>query len=251
MNKGEKLVIARGIFTTIIIVLFGLIIVNEKKTTILLPKITEKINTYIEENYKDITDEISIGDIVYEAPKYSVKLTSKKNENYSFYVEYKNKEITDSYKEDYLEGKSFLNKIKENLKEEVKNETNEECDIEIIATLDQYTSQVRERIINEDNLKELKFYTINLQLDIDNWNEKEITKIISNKIEIFSKNNYTPKYYKITINNKKDITQSIEIDNVTNDFLLNKYKEQIIKDILTDTETPLLKQSKITYKYLN
>ena len=251
MNEGKKLVLARGIFTTFVIVAFGLIVVNEKKATIMLPKVKEKINTYIEENYEDITNDINIGDVIYQTPKYTVKITSKENENYFFYIEYDNKEIKDSYEKDYVEGTQLLDKIKNNLKEEIKNEIDEDCEIEIIATLDKYTSQVKERIIKEQNLKELKFYSVNIQLDINNWNEKEITKTISDKIEKYSTNNYNPKYYKITINNKKDINQSIEINNITNDFITNKYKEQIIKDILNDTETPVLKQSKITYKILN
>lgn len=251
MNEGKKLVLARGIFTFFVVVAFGLIIVKEKQATILLPKVKEQINTYIEENYKDITNSINIGDVIYKTPKYTVKVTSKENDNYYFYIDYENKNITDSYQQDYIEGKTLLDNIKNELETEIKNETNENCTINIIASLDKYTSQVRERIIKEDNLKELKFYSINFEIEEEIWNEKEITKSIVNTLKIYNSNNINPKYYTITITNKKDITQSIEITNITNDFITNIYQEQIIKDILNDKNTQLLQTNKITYKYLN
>ena len=251
MNQGQKLVIARGLFTFIITVLFGLIIVNEKKSTILLPRIKNKMNTYIEENYKNISNEIKTGEITYQDQKFSMKITSKENSNYYFYIEYKDKKITDTYQEDYIEGKTFLNTTKEKLENEIKTLTGINCEIKINNTLNNYTSQVKERIIKEDNLKELKFYSIKIDLEINNWNEKEITKEIIKKLNLLKENNYNPKFYTIVINNKKDITQSIEISNITYDFLTNNYNEQIIKDILGDKQTQLITQSKITYKYLN
>lgn len=251
MNEGKKLVLARGIFTFFVVVAFGLIIVKEKQSTILLPRVKEQINNYIEENYKNITNDVNIGDVIYKTPKYTVKVTSKENNNYYFYIDYENKNITDSYQQDYIEGKTLLDNIKNELETEIKNETNENCTINIIASLDKYTSQVRERIIKEDNLKELKFYSINFEIEEEIWNEKEITKSIVNTLKIYNSNNINPKYYTITITNKKDITQSIEITNITNDFITNIYQEQIIKDILNDKNTQLLQTSKITYKYLN
>lgn len=251
MNKGQKLVIERGIFTFIITVLFGLIIVNEKKDAILLPRIQKQFDSYIEENYKDIKTEIKTSEIIKESPVYKMKIISKENENYFFYIEYKDKKITDTYQDDYIEGKTFLKSLENKIQDEIKSTTKENCNIEIIATLDKYTSQVKERILKEENLKELKFYSINIELEINNWNSIEITKMITEKLNIYEKNNITPKYYKVTINNKNDITQSIEISNLTSEFITNKYKEQIIKDILSDNNTELLKQSKITYQYLN
>jgi len=251
MNKGQKIVIERGIFTFIITVLFGLIIVNEKKDAILLPRIQKQFDSYIKENYKDIKTEIKTSEIIKESPVYKMKIISKENENYFFYIEYKDKKITDTYQDAYIEGKTFLKSLENKIQDEIKSTTKENCNIEIIATLDKYTSQVKERILKEENLKELKFYSINIELEINNWNSIEITKMITEKLNIYEKNNITPKYYKVTINNKNDITQSIEISNLTSEFITNKYKEQIIKDILSDNETELLKQSKITYQYLN
>ena len=251
MNEQKKLIIGRGIFVFIITVLFGLLIVNEKATTILLPKVKNKMNNYINEKYKDIMNELNIGDVTYENNDFIMKVSSKINPDYYFLVKYKNKKINDSYQDDYVEGKQLLQKIEKDLETEINNETNSNCEVKIITTLDKFTTKVQERIIKEDNLKELKFYSINFNIEIDEWNYKTITKAITDRIYIYQSKNITPKYYKITITNKKDITQSVEISNITNDFLKNQYKEYIINDIITNNNSQTLQQSKITYKYLN
>ena len=251
MSEQKKLIIGRGIFVFIITVLFGLLIVNEKASTILLPKVKDKMNTYINENYKDIINELNIGDVTYKNNDFIMKVCSKINPDYYFLVKYKNKKINDSYQEDYIEGKQLFQKIEKNLETEINNETNSKCEVKIIATLDKFTTKVQERIIKEDNLKELKFYSINLNIEVNSWDYKTITKAISDNIYLYKSKNITPKYYKITITNKNDITQSIEISNITNEFIENQYKEYIIYDIITNNNSQLLQQSKITYKYLN
>ena len=44
MNKQRNLLYGQALFAILIIVAFGLIIINEKKTIILLPKIQKKID---------------------------------------------------------------------------------------------------------------------------------------------------------------------------------------------------------------
>ena len=60
MNKQNKLLLGRSIFLLIIIVAFGLIIVNEKSNELLVPKIDKKVKDYINENYNDIKNELII-----------------------------------------------------------------------------------------------------------------------------------------------------------------------------------------------
>ena len=61
----------------------------------------------------------------------------------------------------------------------------------------------------------------------------------------------TPKYYVITIIKADEITKSIRISNITDDFINLNNKEEIIDDILNEKETDRLEKSKITYKYEN
>lgn len=251
MNKQTKLVLGRGIFVFIITIAFGIIIIDEKGNTFMMPKIKEKMEIYLTNNYSEIEPNINSSDITYDKKNYTMKITSKQNKNHYFYIKYSNKEITDTYKNDYLEGKQLLNHIKNEIEKEIINKTNEECEIEISSTLDKFTNKVQERIIKEEDLVNLKFYTINKDLNIKKWNTNEILNEITNNINIYIKNNIEPKSYKFILTNNSDITQSIEITNITNEFVNNKNNIQIISDILNDNNSLVLKESKISYKYLN
>ncbi len=244
MNKQKKLIIGRGIFVFIVFVALGIIVCTEKFGNILTPKITKKINTYIEEKYKDL--DLKTNKVKFKNTTYTMKVESKENKNHYFYIKYFNKKITDTYKKDYLEGNRLLTHIKNKLNKEINNKTNTSCDIEITSTLNKYTDIVQERIIKEDNLLELKFFIVKKEIIIDNWDEETITNKINNFINKFETNNITPKSYTITITNKEDITESIKIKNIT-----NKVDKDIIHDIIKDKKSDLLKENKITYKYLN
>ncbi len=242
MNKQKKLSLERGIFAFIVFVLLGVIVVTEKFGNIMIPKVTKKMNNYIEEKYKKL--DIKTNVVTFKNTTYTMKVESKENKHHYFYINYFNRKITDTYKKDYIEGKNLLNHIKKELKKEINDKTNTICDIEITSTLDKYTKQVQERIINEDNLLELKFFIVKKELLIKDWNEESITNEINSFIEKFD--NITPKSYTITITNKDDITESIEIKNITNTL-----SKEIINDIINDNKSDLLKENKITYKYLN
>lgn len=251
MNKQKKLALARSVFIFVVFVSLGVIVVTEKASFLLIPKVQEKVDTYINNNYSSLKESLDINEVKYKNTVYEVKATSKKNKNHYFYIYYQNKKISDTYKDDYLNGKNLLTNIENKLKKEIKNKTSISCDVEILSTLDNYTSKVQERIINEENLLELKFYTIKEEILIENWNAKEITAAINNLISNVSLNNITPKNYKVIITNKKDITESIEITNLTENFIINPYQEQIINDIIKNNNSKLLKENKIKYKYLN
>ena len=251
MNKRTKLVLGRGIFVFFVTIAFGLIIINEKGNTIMLPKIEKKINEYYEENYKNIENEINKDEIEYKNKKYYLKLKSKKNSNHFFYIIYSNKQITDTYKKDFIEGKKLYNYLEKTLEKEIEDKTNLSTKVEFITTFDKFTTKVQERILKEDNLTNLKFYTIKKEININIWDSKTILNEITKTISLYEKNNISPKNYTIILTNTKDITQSVEIKNITYDFLNNKNNLQIISDIINDSNTLILKESKITYSYLN
>ena len=244
MNKQKKLVLGRGIFVFIVFVALGVIVCTEKFGSILTPKITKKINNYIEEKYKDL--DLKANKVTFKNTTYTMKVESKENKNHYFYINYYNKKITDTYKKDYIQGNNLLTHIQKKIKKEVNKKINTNCEIEITSTLNKYTKLVQERIIKEDNLLELKFFIVKKELVIDDWNEETITNKINNFIDKFNKNNITPKSYTITITNKEDLTESIEIKNITKEV-----SKDIIHDIIKDNKSDLLKENKITYKYLN
>mgnify|MGYP003318804429 CR=1 FL=1 len=55
----------------------------------------------------------------------------------------------------------------------------------------------------------------------------------------------------LALNNLNEITESIEISNIDNDFINNEYKEQILSDIINNKKSDLLDEYKITFKHLN
>lgn len=247
MNKNI-LIIERGIFTLLIVTMLGLIVVNEKGGEIFSSKIQKKIDTYINENYSSIKNHIELSPIEYKNKIFTITIKSKENKNHTFSITYNKGNITDTYQTDYKEGKKLLTHIEEEIKNEIYNKTNIECSIHTTTTFDNYTEKIQERLLKEDNLIDLKIYYIEKELMIDNWNNESISKEITNFIESIDKYNIEPKYYKIIITNVKDITDSIEINNITTDFLNENNKKEIINDILNNNE---LKNSKITFKYLN
>ena len=73
MKERNKLTLQMSLLFMIVLVVFGVIIVNEKLSPLKIPKVTEKINVYINDNYKDILNEVDIQDVEYKEMKYQTK----------------------------------------------------------------------------------------------------------------------------------------------------------------------------------
>ena len=79
MNEKNKLMLQMGIFFILVFGIFTYIILNEKKTIILTPKVEEKILQYIDNNYATEKSNLDIGKIKYIKDKnaYQIKLSNK------------------------------------------------------------------------------------------------------------------------------------------------------------------------------
>lgn len=252
MKSKNSLILGQGLLIIFVITAFGLIIMNEKGGTIFSPKIEKEINSYLNENYNSIKDSLKQNPIEYNKRKFKLKIESKKNKNLFFYITYNKGNITDTYKEDYDEGNTLLAHIEKKIEKEIFDKTNIECSVKSQDTLNNFTTKLQERIINEDNLSELSFYRIEKELIISKWNKENILSEIENLIKTLDSKNINPKYYKIIISKEEDVSYSIEINNITKDFLNDKNKLKIIENILNNKDTNnYIDNSKITYKYLN
>ncbi|MBR2828896.1 MAG: hypothetical protein IKE70_06675, partial [Bacilli bacterium] len=169
MKKQKKLLLQRGIFLFIIFVSLGVILVTEKAHTLMMPKINKKIENHINKNYLDIKESIKLENLTYKNSNYSLKVTDPKNKYHYFYIYYENNKIKDTFKVDFEEAKPLMNHLKEKLEKEILEKTNTNTKIEIIASLNQFTKVIQEQIIKEENLLELKFYTLEKEIIIDNW----------------------------------------------------------------------------------
>ena len=222
---------------------------NEKGGEIFKGKISEKLNSYLETNYSNL--KIAKEEIQYNNKEFTQKITSSANKNLYFYITYKNKEIIDTYKEDYEEGNSLLTYLNKKLEEEIKKRTNIECKVHSINKLNEYSEKVQERLMKEDNLLELKYYYVEKEFTIKEWTKENITEEISKFLKEMQDENITPKYYEIIITKEDEITTSIRISNLTESFLELEEKEEIIQNILEDKNSNLLKENKISYEYEN
>ena len=183
---------------------------------------------------------------------FTAKIVSKENKNLYFYITYKKRQIKDTYKKDFLEGNSLLNYLNNKIENEIYKKTNIKYNkVNAISTLDKYTNNVQKEIINENNLLTLKYYYLEKEIIIDNWEKESITNEIIKYIKINEENQINPKYYIFTIIDKKDKTKVLEISNINNTFITNNNKKQIIEDILNDNNSNLINDNNIKYEYLN
>lgn len=249
MKQQQKLTLLMALFFLITFVSFGTIVLNEKKEEIFLPRIENKLMTYLKENYTSFANNKTT--IQYKNDEYIMTVESEENKNLYFTIKYKNKEIIDTYKENYIEGKSYLTYLEKQIKKEIESITHKNYKVTILTTLDSMTSKIKERVITENNILSLKIYNLETEIPIETWNTQTITNEIEQLITNNKKYNIIPKNYTITITNKNDLYQSIQITNITENLLQNNGLEQVIDSIINNKETNILKQNNITYKNLN
>lgn len=247
MNEGKKLTIQMALFFLITFVLLGTIVVKEKQNILFLPKIENSITTYISDNYKDL--ELETSQVTEKNNTFTMKVKNKNNKNHYFYIKYSNKKITDTYKEDYLEGKSLLDHLSSKLEKELLETTKNSYKISFDNTFNNYSEKVQQLLLKED-IKSLKIYTVEKELSTT-WTKDEITKKITDTMSTLEKSAFTPKNYTITITNKADITQSIKITNLKYSLIKNNNLSIIINDILNNKETNIIKENQITFENLN
>lgn len=248
MKQQQKLTISMAIFFLITFVLFGTIVLNEKKETLFMPKIEEKLEIYLKENYKNFN--YSKTNIEYKNNEYVMKVTSSEDENLYFNIKYKDKNITDTYKEDYIKGKSYISYIEKELEKEIEKITKKDYKVNILTTLDSMTSKMKEKVLSKNNIISLKIYNLETEIPITVWNEEYISNEIINLIKKNKENNINAKNYTITITNINNYTQSIKITNINDELKYNDLTI-IINDIINNEESSILKNNNITYEYLN
>lgn len=250
MNEQKKLTYQMAILFLIIFVFFGVIIFKEKASFLYTPKIQEKFDKYIDENYMDIKNSIKLNKINYKNNIFKLKLTSKQNKNLFFYLTYTNKKITSTYKEDFLEGKEFLKHISNSITKEIKSKTNEKVTIIINKKLNDFSTSTQEKILKEKDLSSLKIYTLKKEIVIDNFSLTTIDSSLKEFTSILESNNINPKSFIITITNKEDLSR-IEISNLQTTIIKDQAFKTIIDDILNNRNSELLNNYNIKYKNYN
>lgn len=249
MKKTEsKLITEMTIFFFIVILCFGLLVIKEKSGSYKTNKINKKIDNYIEENYKDIKDELKISKINYKNKTYYKKITNKNNKDLSYTIKYKNNKITSNYKTEYLEGKSLFSILEKNMNNKLKKINNNDyynsLKINYNLKLNKCTDNIKNKLIKGNY--DLPLYTIidSKTIDFDEISIQTEIQKLNNYISSLSLN---PKEYKITYTDSKNETRSITIE-FNKEVLLNNIN--IGKMIIENNEQELNKYS-IKVSHLN
>lgn len=246
MKQDKKLILGMALLFLITFVSFGTIVVTEKLAPFFTDKIKTKFETYIEKNYKDDKNNLTIGKITYKNQQYKAKISNKKNKDWYFYITYQNKKIKDTYKEDYLEGKTLLTSIERKIEKKVKDELNQKVTITFPLTLNKYTNQIKENLIS-NNLKEIKTYDITLTITTPTLTTENINKELEKRIQELYQIDIYPNHYTIKINSKDE---KLTITNLTEKTMKKEYRTQIINDIINNTNSNIIKENNITYNYV-
>ena len=247
MKKQLKLTLSMALLFLVTFVSFGTIIINEKKEDLFMPHIKNKLEDYLKENYKEQSNLKT--NISYKEDKFILKVISEENKNYYFNIYYKDKKITDSYKEDYIEGNTYFKYLEKKLEKDIKKNLDIKTKIDIATTLNSMTSKIRKKVLIDEDIKSLKIYTLSSELIIEEWNSLSIANDITTFINKLEKEDIKPNSYILTITNSNNLNQSVEITNITTDLIQNNKLNLVIDDIINDINSKLLQQEKITYKY--
>ena len=249
MRQDRKLIIGMSLLFLLIFVVFGVIIVNDKVSFYYIPKIDKKLNNYLNKNYKDILDEVNIGKTTYKNTIYTLKIESKENKNLYFNINYQNKNISTTYKKDYLEGNSLLRKIEKDLKKEINNKTKYNIDVKINKKLNEFPTNIKRNIIKENNLINTNIYDISTNITVNDIEENIIIKKLITLENNLTQSNIKPRLYNIKITNNDD--EILIINNITNTLIKSNDLNKVINDIINKKKSNILKTYNITDKYYN
>lgn len=250
MKTQKKLTIYMAIFTLFLFVCFGIIITTEKLAPYFTPKIDKKLNTYLKETYPEKLAEWSIKKTKYKNTIYQMKVTSKENENLYFTVKYQNKKISDTYQKDYVEGKTLLNTLSNELENKLEKKYKQSYYIKPLTTFNDYNDATKEIILQNNTIENVKIYSLETEISTE-WTIDKITESILKLHKNLQKDNITPKKYNLTITNKKDISNSIKISNLSSSIMETTALTKIINDVITNNQSEILEANHITYKILN
>ncbi len=244
MHEKNKLTLGMGFLFFFVIVSFGLIIINEKKVSFLLPQIDKKINTYLKTNYENELEKLKINKTKYDLKCncYKAKVFNKNNKKLFFEITYARKKIKDTYKVNYKQGKTLLGTIENTLTKELQqNKKDNTLKVIIPKTLDEFNPSIREEIINSNDFKNLNIYKIEDEFLITDWNFNTINNSIIDFHKQIIASKFKPISYDFYITNKSNPGESFQITNLKTDYINNQTLNELIPAIKNNNKEILNK----------
>ena len=202
-KKMNKLMLGQALLFGLIIVFFGFIIVKEKVPSLKSKTVLEDINTYYEENYKDL--DVSRGDLKYNKDdnSYSITYYDKDYDELNFTIKSINNKITDNYKENYVKGISVIEKstnlVLEKYEETFKNTNFQNIKIEF-KDLNQY-SKAEAIDILEGNIYNTSYYSVSYYVKVDSLDDVYLNNLINSFNSIALSNGLNTTNYSVSFDN--------------------------------------------------
>ena len=238
MKKQTVLTLQWAVFFIFVIVAFGMIVLTQKGNLFLYPQIEKKLNTYFQEHYLSIKNEVSKSELKYsyQEKSYYFLYKNKQNENLSFQLTYtKNKKIKSTYQQDYVKGQSFLNKLCEKFEKEIqklfKQDELSTIQVERKKNMTDFKKKEKQQLLLEKEQKKVAFYQIRLSTSLFNLNAKEMRKKMQTIDAVLKKNGYQPLTYQVTFTLRSDGTKGFIVKNITRDVLASEKLETILNTL--------------------
>lgn len=201
-KKMNKLMIGQALLFGLIIIFFGIIIANEKIPSLKSKSVEEDISLYYEENYGDL--DLREGKLEYnDDNSYSITYYNKDYEDLNFTITSLNNKITDNYEDNYIKGKSIIEKSEKLVLEkynEIFGNTNYE-NIKInFKDLDKYNDAEVIDIL-EGNIYNTGYYSVSYYVKVDNLDVIYLNNLINSFNSISASNGLIVNNYSVTFDN--------------------------------------------------
>ena len=202
-KKMNSLMLGQALLFGIIIVFFGFIIVREKVPSLKSKTTEEDINAYYEENYGNL--DVRPGDFVYNEDdnSYSITYYDKDYEDLNFTITSTNNKITDNYEDNFVKGKSVIEKstdlVLEKYNEIFKNTNYQNIKVEF-KDLDKY-NEAEVIDILEGNVYNMGYYSVSYYVKVDSLDDIYLNNLINSFNTIALNNGLVTNNYSVTFDN--------------------------------------------------
>lgn len=202
-KKMNSLMLGQALLFGIIIVFFGFIIVREKVPSLKSKTTEEDINAYYEENYGNL--DVRPGDFVYNEDdnSYSITYYDKDYEDLNFTITSTNNKITDNYEDNFVKGKSVIEKsadlVLEKYNEVFKNTNYQNIKVEF-KDLDKYNDAEVIDIL-EGNIYNTGYYSVSYYVKADSLDDIYLNNLINSFNTIALNNGLVTSNYSVTFDN--------------------------------------------------
>ena len=202
-KKMNSLMLGQALLFGIIIVFFGFIIVREKVPSLKSKTTEEDINAYYEENYSNL--DVRASDFVYNEDdnSYSITYYDKDYKDLNFTITSTNNKITDNYEDNFVKGKSVIEKstdlVLEKYNEIFKNTNYQNIKVEF-KDLDKY-NEAEVIDILEGNVYNTGYYSVSYYVKVDSLDDIYLNNLINSFNTIALNNGLVTNNYSVTFDN--------------------------------------------------